>query len=438
MGTDDKPTDPQDNDNNDNSDSEEEISQKDKDQLKMSIEAPTTDGSNEDKDMEIAKAIIEKSSGIEIKVHNPQEKKGGAFSKNYFTYEISGKDKNGSISVQRRYKEFDALRERLKLNWPGIFIPALPEKKLDKNNNKIIKEREIFLNHFMKKCAKMDHIFYSEEMQIFLRSTGSSDELLKNLTTMAPKTASQLCAQYTSLFPEFDRAVTKETQEIIAKKIKDLKVPLDEVFQMRMQLKKMDVYRSELKHLRGEFVKYMAKDAIIKIKEETEVQKIKDLVRDYGDLEKKDDITTLKSKLKTLQFDLSSFQAINQDLSIIFKLIGQNQGLVNETIKEINTLKSSDKEVVSDGLFKKVNREDKIKELQGKQDKAQDELNASQKLNDLVLTMLEKQEIPLILYVKNMGLALGMAELTKRRTECLRKEEETLKNLSDCYSKRAF
>lgn len=72
-------------------------------------------------------------------------------------------------------------------------------------------------------------------------------------------------------------------------------------------MKKMDVYRSELKHLRGEFVKYMAKDAIIKIKEETEVQKIKDLVRDYGDLEKKDDITTLKSKLKTLQFDLSSF-----------------------------------------------------------------------------------------------------------------------------------
>ena len=156
----------------------------------MSIEAPTTDGSSEDKDMEIAKAIIEKSSGIEIKVHNPQEKKGGAFSKNYYTYEISGKEKKGSISVQRRYKEFDALRERLKLNWPGIFIPALPEKKLDKNNNKIIKERQIFLNHFMKKCAKMDHIFYSEEMQIFLRSTGSSDELLKNLTTMAPKTAS--------------------------------------------------------------------------------------------------------------------------------------------------------------------------------------------------------------------------------------------------------
>lgn len=93
---------------------------------------------------------------------------------------------------------------------------------------------------------------------------------------------------------------------------------------------------------------------------------------------------------------------------------------------------------MSEGLFKKVNREDKIKELESKREKAQEELTAAQKLNDLVLTMLEKQEIPLILYVKNMGLALGMAELTKRRTECLQKEEETLKNLSDCYSKRAF
>jgi hypothetical protein len=73
-------------------------------------------------------AIKMQLTGINIKVDNPQLKDGGAFAKKYTVYDVTGSDKHGAFSVKRRYNEFNELREKLVLNWPGYFIPPIPEK----------------------------------------------------------------------------------------------------------------------------------------------------------------------------------------------------------------------------------------------------------------------------------------------------------------------
>lgn len=45
-------------------------------------------------------------------------------------YTVTGIDSEGKFEIQRRYKEFDALRLSMLERWPGCYVPALPEKAL--------------------------------------------------------------------------------------------------------------------------------------------------------------------------------------------------------------------------------------------------------------------------------------------------------------------
>lgn len=77
------------------------------------------------------KSIQEKISsisdfGIEISVTNPQVK--GTIFKKHIVYTVSGNDSLGGFQVQRRYKEFLALRKVLIIEWPGCCILSLPPK----------------------------------------------------------------------------------------------------------------------------------------------------------------------------------------------------------------------------------------------------------------------------------------------------------------------
>lgn len=402
------------------------ITEAEKSNLKLEVTEPAAAYVSEEEDMARARALFEKSSGIDIKVHNPQERKGGAFAANFYTYDILGNDKHGKVNVSRRYKEFDALRIKLKENWPGIFIPSIPDKTVKNKGDHVIQERTLFLDHFMKKCAKMDHIYYSEEMQLFLRSTGSSEEIIRNLTALPPKTCVTLYNQYKALFPDFDLKIEKKTQEDVVKRVNDLKVPLREVIEMRESLKAMKEIQPDLKHYKTEFMKSLGQEAITKIKDKSEQEAKSTKVKEYMALEKEDSITKLSSNLKILRRDLESFFLITGDVSFVFKIIGHNQHVIQESGKELQVLRSSDKEQISDGLFKKVNRQDKIKELEKVKETAEEELRAAQKLHDMIYILLEKQEIPLILYVKNMGLANGIMELTRRRKQCLALEQEVM------------
>ena len=54
----------------------------------------------------------------------------GSSTTGHIKYTVNGVDSDGSFTESRRFREFNALRETLLQRWPGIYIPALPEKKL--------------------------------------------------------------------------------------------------------------------------------------------------------------------------------------------------------------------------------------------------------------------------------------------------------------------
>lgn len=86
-------------------------------------------------------------------------------------YTIKGQDSLGKFEVQRRFKDFLALRNRLQIKWPGCYIPSLPGKKLINQDPKTIQHRCKFLNAFCLKLSNLQHLYQSDEvLQIFLRS----------------------------------------------------------------------------------------------------------------------------------------------------------------------------------------------------------------------------------------------------------------------------
>ena len=97
-------------------------------------------------------------------INNPVEKKSF---KNYIVYNLLGSEINNS-SILRRYSDFFSLREKLKENWPGIYIPNIPPKKLIGNTNeKLIINRMRLLNSFCFKLSKIPYLFKSDEVKIF-------------------------------------------------------------------------------------------------------------------------------------------------------------------------------------------------------------------------------------------------------------------------------
>lgn len=51
--------------------------------------------------------------------------------KNFVTYLISGQDSLGTFEIRRRFNDFFYFRESLKKRWPGLYIPPIPEKKIN-------------------------------------------------------------------------------------------------------------------------------------------------------------------------------------------------------------------------------------------------------------------------------------------------------------------
>lgn len=89
---------------------------------------------------------------------------------NYIIYTVKGTDKNGEFLSQKRYSDFDKLRVILQQRWPGCFIPPIPPKQAIGNlEDKFIDERKVLLDNFIKQLATSKFIWYSDEMQIFVR-----------------------------------------------------------------------------------------------------------------------------------------------------------------------------------------------------------------------------------------------------------------------------
>jgi sorting nexin-1/2 len=80
------------------------------------------------------------------------------------------------------------LRNTLAQRWPGIYIPAIPEKKLVGNkDDEFVEERRSLLERFMKEVAKFDYLTHSKEFRIFARDKGDIEKILNGLVKQTPK-----------------------------------------------------------------------------------------------------------------------------------------------------------------------------------------------------------------------------------------------------------
>jgi len=48
----------------------------------------------------------------------------------FHTYTLAGTDEKGEFYARRRFSDFLKLREGMVVEWPGCYIPSLPDKKL--------------------------------------------------------------------------------------------------------------------------------------------------------------------------------------------------------------------------------------------------------------------------------------------------------------------
>lgn len=101
---------------------------------------------------------------------------------------MTGVDFDGEFNDVRRFREFHALADVLRIRWPGCYIPSIPEKKMNQNNNddKFVEERRELLERFMREIAKYDYIIFSKEFKVFARGKGEIDKVLYALPKQTP------------------------------------------------------------------------------------------------------------------------------------------------------------------------------------------------------------------------------------------------------------
>ena len=127
-----------------------------------------------------------------FRVYNPV-KSGG-----HIKYTVSGVDVDGPFEEARRYSEFFALRDVLAQRWPGVYIPAIPEKKLMGNkDDKFVEERRALLERFMKELAKFDYLTQSREFKVFSRERGDIEKILGMMIKQSPL---QILEKYRGVF----------------------------------------------------------------------------------------------------------------------------------------------------------------------------------------------------------------------------------------------
>ena len=104
--------------------------------------------------------------------------------------------------LSRRYRDFDALRRKFIERWPGVFIPNIPHKKtMGSTDKEIVDLRVEIINRFLKKLSKIEYLFNSDEMELFLQN---SNNIPKTLDNIKPDSYQELLKKYSSVFTDYD------------------------------------------------------------------------------------------------------------------------------------------------------------------------------------------------------------------------------------------
>ena len=137
----------------------------------------------------------------------------------YTSYTLKGKGLPESLN--RRYRDFDALRKKLVERWPGVFIPNIPHKKTIGSTDKGTVELRIEqINRFLKKLSKIDYLFKSDEMELFLQNSSNIPKILDNIKE---ESYQEKLKKYSQVFVDydenFDTIAGKTDQENFSKQL---------------------------------------------------------------------------------------------------------------------------------------------------------------------------------------------------------------------------
>ena len=114
-----------------------------------------------------------------ISVRNPQKN-----ANQVVFYTVCAYDRSGAFECQRRFSEFERLREAWRRRIPGLYLPFLPPKKIFGNTEKLhLEERAFLLEQFLLKVSKISYLSGSDEFHLFARydSLAGPPGLLKML-----------------------------------------------------------------------------------------------------------------------------------------------------------------------------------------------------------------------------------------------------------------
>ena len=137
----------------------------------------------------------------------------------YTSYTLKGSKLPETLN--RRYRDFDALRKKLVERWPGVFIPNIPHKKTIGSTDKGTVELRIEqINRFLKKLSKIDYLFKSDEMELFLQNSSNIPKILDNIKEESYQDKlKKYCQVFTDYDENFDTIAGKTDQENFSKQL---------------------------------------------------------------------------------------------------------------------------------------------------------------------------------------------------------------------------
>ncbi|KAL4475209.1 hypothetical protein ABPG72_018866 [Tetrahymena utriculariae] len=169
------------------------------------------------------------------------------------------------VTIERRYKEFNALRECLIESLPGIPVPQIPAKQLGKKlDDKLILERKEELQIFLDEIVYFNPIFKFKGTQLFLNPKINTKTLISELEkikdSVSGKNQKLLLIDYKRIFACIDSYQLKQSMidEVEAFKTTIVKKQekLEKLVSKAQQTKEtMNTYYSFLNSFKKNFIK---------------------------------------------------------------------------------------------------------------------------------------------------------------------------------------
>lgn len=424
------------------------------------------------------------NSKVIVTLGDPILHTGGAFSKNYVDYSISGSDKEGKFVANRRYKEFELLRLKLEELYPMFFIPGLPEKKLVNNTDpEFVKERQRGLEHFIFRLSRLKHLWYSNEVQHFVRS---KDKFTNFMNDVKKPSYQVMYERNQSLFSDCDKEPSQEELDRALRQFPMVKHWAKSFAGFRDHSKHMLEGIKKERFLRCKMISFATRDYTQKLTQNTAVEKVQEKVAQFKNLmgvpptpqpsqlssklrkaskaddKEKSDImqsnflednkqpttqksqpgvlvdveqvwSTLYTRLSGIQNDLDLFCELEEQFNLNKKEIEDLKTKRINLTKDTEKLKSQNVTEVREGLFKFKTKEEKLKSMDREEKELQAEILAAEKNYSLMASALIKYQLPLLLHLKNTEVKGSLQSLAKQRIEQTNAELELLRELHAHY-----